>query len=75
MRRYLQSHPDPLGQSSFWKDRLHLRDHGAAQDASFRTNQVAVLLDPGHHRKVLREVPGDDAANALPVQLLGGVQG
>lgn len=72
---YLQSDPDPLGQSPFWKYRLHLRDNGAAQDAPFRPNQVTVLLDARHNSKELWEIPGDDAANALPFQLLGGVQG
>lgn len=36
---------------------------------------MTVLLDPRHHSKVLWEVSSEDAANALPFQLLGGVQG
>lgn len=75
VRGYLESHPNPLGQGSFWKDRLYVRDNGAAEDASFRTNQVTVLPDPRHHRKELWEISGDDAANTPPVQLLRGVQG
>lgn len=75
MEGYLQSHPDPLRQSPFWKYRLHLRDHSAAQDAPFRPNQVTVLLDARHNSEELWEIPGDDAANALPFQLLRGVQG
>lgn len=72
--RYLQSDPDPLGEGPFREHRLHLGDHGAAQDAAFRTNQIAVLLDARHHSKVLREISRDDPANALPLQLLRGVQ-
>lgn len=46
LQGYLESHPNPLGQGSFWKDCLYVRDNGAAEDASFRTNQVTVLPDP-----------------------------
>lgn len=42
---YLQSNPDPLGQRPLRKNCLNLRYNSAAEDASFRTNQIAVLLD------------------------------
>lgn len=35
---------------------------------------VRLLLDPGHDSKVLGEIPGDDAANALLLQLGRAVQ-
>ena len=60
---YLQAHPDPLGERSLREHSLDLRHHRAAQDAPLRTNQDAVLLDARHHRKVLGEVAGDDAAD------------
>lgn len=71
---YLQPNPDPLGEGPFRKHSLHLGHHGAAQDATFRTNQIAVLLNARHHSKVLWEISRDDPANALPLELLWGVQ-
>lgn len=71
---YLQPDPDPLGESPFRKHSLHLGHNGAAQDPTFRPNQIAVLLDARNHSKVLREIPCDDSANALPLELLWGVQ-
>ena len=53
---------------------LHLRHHGAAQHASLRANQVAVLLDARHHRKVLWEVTGDDAADPLLFEVFRAIQ-
>lgn len=72
--RYLQSDPDPLGEGPLGKHCLHLGYDGAAQDATLRTNEIAVLLDARHHGKVLREISCDDSANALPLELLWGVQ-
>ena len=71
---YLQAHTDPLGECALWERGLHGGHHCAAQDAPLGANQVAVLLDTRHHRKVLWEIPCDDAADALPLQLLGRVQ-
>lgn len=42
---YLQSNPDPLGQRPLRKNCLNLWYNSAAEDASLRTNQIAVLLD------------------------------
>lgn len=64
---YLQANPDPLGEGALRKNCLHLGHNSAAQDASFRTNQITILLDARHHRKVLWEISGDDTANALPL--------
>lgn len=71
---YLQANADLLGESSLRERGL---DHGhsaAGQHASIRTHVVRLLLDPRHHSKVLREVAGHDAANALLLQLGGAVQ-
>lgn len=71
---YLEANADSLGERPFWEDSLHLRDHGAAQHAPLGPDEVAVLLDPGHHREVLREIPCDDAADPLLLKLLRSVK-
>lgn len=72
--KYLQSYSDPLSERSFGKNCLHLGHHCAAEDSSLRTNQITVLLDARDHRKVLREIPGNDATNTPLLQLLRWVQ-
>lgn len=42
---HLQSDPDSLGEGPLRKNCLYLGHNSAAQDASFRTNQITVLLD------------------------------
>lgn len=71
---YLQSNPDPLGERPLGKNCLNLWYNSAAEDASFRTNQITVLLDAWHHCKVLWEISGDDTANAFPLQLFRSFQ-
>lgn len=71
---YLEANTNSLGERAFWEDCLHLWDHGAAQHPSLGPDEVAVLFDPGHHCEVLREIAGDDAADALLLKLLWSVQ-
>lgn len=71
---YLEANTNSLGESPFWEDCLHLWDHSAAQHPSLGPDEVAVLFDPGHHCKVLREIPGNDAADPLLLQLLWRVK-
>jgi hypothetical protein len=68
---YLEANLDLLGEGSFGEDGLHLRDDGGAEDATLRSDVVALLTDAGHNGKVLREVRGEDASDALLVQLFG----
>ena len=71
---YLQAHTDLLGERPLGEGGLHHGHGGAEQRAAVGAHVVGLLLDPGHHRKVLREVHGDDAADALLLQLDGAVQ-
>lgn len=71
---YLEANANSLGECPFWEDSLHLWDHGAAEHASLGPDEVAVLLDPGHHCKVLGEIPCDDAADPLLLKLLWSVK-
>lgn len=71
---YLQPDPDSFGEGPLGKNCLYLGHNSAAQNASLRTDQITVLLDARHDCKVLWKISGDDAANALPLQLLWRVQ-
>ena len=71
---HLQPQPDTLGHCCLGEGCLHLRYQFASQLTSFRTNQVALLLDAGHHGKVEWEVGGDDATDSLLHQLLLALQ-
>ena len=71
---YLQAHAYLLGERPLWEGGLDHGHGGAGQHASVRAHVVGLLLDPGHHRKILWEVHGDDAADALLLQLNGAVQ-
>lgn len=71
---YLQAYTDALGEGTLGEDSLHLRHHGAAQHSALWANQIAVLFDARHHRKVLWEVTSDDAADSFLFQVLRTVQ-
>ena len=71
---YLQTHSDPLSESTWWKRCLHHGNCLTAQDPTLWTHVVTLLLDPRHHRKVLWEIPGDDPADTLLLQLNRAVQ-
>lgn len=66
---HLQAQPDTLGHCCLGEGCLHLGHQLAGQVTSLWTNQVALLLDAGHHSKVEWEVGGDDATNSLFPQL------
>lgn len=71
---YLQAHADLLGERPWREGGLDHGHRAAGQHASIRAHVVGLLLDSRHHGKVLREVSGDDAADALLLQLGRAVQ-
>lgn len=71
---YLQANADLLGECPLWEWGLDHGHSGAGQHTSVRTHVIGLLLDSWHHCKILRKVPGDDAANALLLQLSRTVQ-
>lgn len=73
-RTYLQAYTDALGECALGEDSLHLGHHRATQHSALWANQVAVLFDARHHRKVLWEVTSDDAADSFLFQVLRTVQ-
>lgn len=66
---HLQSQLHSLGDSIFWKRRLHQGHQLAPQRAPLRANGVIVLAEPRHDHEVQGEVRGDDAADPLLLQL------
>ena len=71
---YLQPNLDLLGEGALGEDGLHLGHHGGAQHATLWPNVVGLLADAGHYGKVLREVGGKYAGDALLVQLFCTLQ-
>lgn len=71
---YLESHFDLLGEGAFREDGLHLRHHSGAQHAALGADVVGFLADAGDDGKVLGEVRGQDAGDALLVELFSTLQ-
>lgn len=70
----MQPNLDLFGKRTLWKRGLNQWDAAAAQSPALGSHLMSFLPDARHHGKVLREIFGDDAANSLPLQLLGIVQ-
>lgn len=71
---HLQPQPNSLGDCCLREDGLDMRDQVTGQLTSLWANQVALLLDAGHHSEVEGEVRGDDAADSLLLQVLVTLQ-
>ena len=67
---YLETNFDLLGESSLREDRLDLGDHGGVDHPALGSNGMHLLSDPADDGKVLREVSGEDAGDAVGVQIL-----
>ena len=71
---HLQPQPNSLGDRCLREDGLDMRDQVTGQLTSVWANQVALLLNTGHHSEVEGEVSGDDSADSLLLQLLMTLQ-
>ena len=67
---YLKSNLDLLGEGALREDGLDLGDDGAVDDAALRPDGVDLLPDPADDGEVLREVGGEDARDAVGVEVL-----
>lgn len=67
---YLQTDFDLLGEGTLREDSLHLGHHGTGYHAALRSDGVHLLADARDDREVLREVVGDEAADAPTAQLV-----
>lgn len=67
---YLESHFNLLGEGALGEDRLHLWHDRARDHAPFRSDSVYLLANSRHHRKVLREIVGHEAADTSSAQVV-----
>lgn len=67
---YLKSNFDLFGEGTLREYGLHLWHNSAGHHATLRPNGVHLLADTRHHRKVLREVVGDEPTDTSSAQIV-----